>query len=204
MFRWISRRMILSCMMLALPLLARAEQEPRAVVEGLQAGLIKVMKEGPKLGYQGRFAQLAPLVKETHQLRTSARIALGPHWAPLTEPQRTRFVDTFTTLSIATYAYNFNKYSDEQFKTESVQSQPRGKMLVRAVLTSPGQPDRHFDYVLEQAEGKWKIINIVVDGVSDLALKRSEYGGVIEKEGFDALLKKLNDKIENYKETAKK
>lgn len=176
------------------------------MVEGLQAGLIKMMKDGPQLGYAGRFKQLAPLVKEAHQLKTSARIVLGQHWTALGDEQRTRFVDTFTTLSIATYAFNFSKYSGETFKTQETKPLERGQMLVRSVLTRPGEPDLHFDYVLEQTEGKWKIVNIVVDGVSDLSLKRSEYGAIIDKggkDGFDALLKKLNEKIEKYQATAK-
>jgi len=41
-------------------------------------------------------------------------------------------------------------------------------------------------------------MNIIADGVSDLALKRSEYTSVLSREGFDALIAKMNEKIESY------
>ena len=41
---------------------------------------------------------------------------------------------------------------------------------------------------------------MVVDGVSDLALKRSEYGAVIEAQGFDGLLQRLQTQIDLYRQ----
>jgi phospholipid transport system substrate-binding protein len=38
----------------------------------------------------------------------------------------------------------------------------------------------------------------VVDGISDLALKKAQYTSVIDREGFDALLNKLTQKIADY------
>ncbi|MBM4201241.1 MAG: hypothetical protein FJ189_08135, partial [Gammaproteobacteria bacterium] len=42
------------------------------------------------------------------------------------------------------------------------------------------------------------IINIIVDGISDLALKKAQYTSVIDREGFDKLLDKLQTKISDY------
>jgi phospholipid transport system substrate-binding protein len=55
-----------------------------------------------------------------------------------------------------------------------------------------------FDYLLRQNDQRWMIINIIANGVSDLALKRSEYSAVIRRDGFDALMTGLADKIELY------
>ncbi|MDH3928703.1 MAG: ABC transporter substrate-binding protein, partial [Deltaproteobacteria bacterium] len=38
----------------------------------------------------------------------------------------------------------------------------------------------------------------IAEGVSDLSLKRADYTSYLKKNGFDALLKKLNEKIQNY------
>ena len=45
------------------------------------------------------------------------------------------------------------------------------------------------------ANHHWKIINILADGVSDLALKRAEYSAIIQRDGFSALLSLLEQKI---------
>jgi len=41
----------------------------------------------------------------------------------------------------------------------------------------------------------WRIINIIANGVSDLALKRSEYTDVLSRKGFDALIGLMEQKI---------
>jgi phospholipid transport system substrate-binding protein len=51
---------------------------------------------------------------------------------------------------------------------------------------------------VSELNGQWQIINIIVDGISDLALKKAQYTSVIDREGFDSLLNKLTQKIADY------
>jgi phospholipid transport system substrate-binding protein len=52
--------------------------------------------------------------------------------------------------------------------------------------------------VLTKNGEEWHIVNVVAEGVSDLALKRSEYDGIIAAEGIDSLVAKLNGKVASY------
>src|SRR5687768_7638131 len=62
---------------------AQGPADPRQVVSKLQEALIKAMREGAKLGYQGRYELLAPVVDQTHDLDFIARTTLGANWAQL-------------------------------------------------------------------------------------------------------------------------
>ena len=42
---------------------------------------------------------------------------------------------------------------------------------------------------------KWTIIFFVSGGINDLSLKRAEYAAIIKKDGFEVLVKKLEQKI---------
>ena len=55
-----------------------------------------------------------------------------------------------------------------------------------------------LDYILHLAGNEWRIINVIANGVSDLALKRADYTSYLKGKGFDALLAKLNEKIAQY------
>jgi phospholipid transport system substrate-binding protein len=55
-----------------------------------------------------------------------------------------------------------------------------------------------FDYQMKKKDEGWQIINIIADGVSDLALKRSEYTSILSRDGFDVLIAKITEKIDNY------
>jgi phospholipid transport system substrate-binding protein len=156
------------------------------------------MKNAKHLGYKGRSAKLEPIIKETHEFGAIAQIVLGSHWKDLSDEQKKSFVDKLTDLSIATYAAQFNDYGGEEFKYESEQGGKSNRITLRYELVAPKEKPVKFEYVLGQFNGEWVIINIVVDGISDLALKKAQYTSVIEREGFTSLLNKLNQKIIDY------
>jgi phospholipid transport system substrate-binding protein len=179
------------------------DNSPTKVVEQFQGVLVSVMSEAKKLGYEGRHKRLAPAVRETHDLAAIAQVAGGRYWERLDDTQKKRLIDTFGALSIATYAYRFDGYSGETFKTISEERLERGDALVRSQLIEPNGDTVRFDFVLRQREGRWRIVNIIVDGVSDLAIKRAEYGAILRDQGFEALIEKLNEKIAQYSGTAR-
>ena len=170
-------------------------QSPTQVVESLQNALVEAMKAGKEVGYAGRYAKLAPVIEATHDLPFIAQVAVGRYWKDLSESQRTELVDTFSKLSISTYADRFDSYSGETFKITGDKTLSGGNALIQAVLTDADGAEHHFDYLLHDTDKGWRIINIVVDGVSDLALKRAEYTATLKDRGFDALIATLKQKI---------
>lgn len=170
----------------------------RKVVEKFQAELIDVMKNGKQLGYAGRYEKLKDPVSNSHDLTKIARIVVGKEWEKLTEDQQQKLVEVFSRLSVASYAHNFKDYSGESFVFDSEEETARGGVVVHSHLVVPGEKDVKFDYMLKEKGPSWRIINIIANGVSDLALKRSEYTAILQREGFDALIAKINEKIDNY------
>jgi phospholipid transport system substrate-binding protein len=177
----------------------KAEQ----TIERFQDTLISVMKDAKSLGYKGRYEKLAPAVEASHNLPFIARVAVGQFWDSLSEQQRTLLVATFTQLSIATYASRFDEYSGEKFQMVGEQPLRRGDVLVQSLLVKADGDKVHFDYQMRQTGDTWRIINIVVDGVSDLALKRAEYTSILQDKGFDVLIAKLKEKIAQHEKGTK-
>jgi len=170
----------------------------KQVVEKLNTVLIDVMKNAKQLGYEGRYKKLDPIVRETHEFEAIAQIALGNHWKDLSIEQKKKFVDRLTDLSVATYAAQFNGYAGEEFKYDSEQNMKSNRLMLRYNLMAPKEKPVKFEYILNAFNSQWVIINIVVDGISDLALKKAQYSSVIEREGFDSLMNKLSQKITDY------
>lgn len=170
----------------------------REVVEKFQADLIDVMKHGKELGYEGRYKKLADSVAKSHDLTKIARIVIGKEWQDLSEAQQQKMIDVFSQLSIASYAYNFKDYAGESFRFDSQEETGRGGVILHYYLVVPKEKEVRFDYMLKEKGDTWQINNIIANGVSDLALKRSEYGSILKREGFDALIAKINDKISQY------
>ena len=170
----------------------------KQVVEKFQIELVEVMKEGKALGYAGRYEKLKNPVSNSHELTKIARIVVGKEWEKLSEEQQQKLVEVFSRLSIASYAHNFKDYSGESFVFDSEEETTRGGVVVHSHLVIPDDKPVKFDYMLKEKGNSWRIINIIANGVSDLALKRSEYTSILERESFDALITKINEKIDNY------
>jgi len=178
--------------------LEQTNSKARQIVEKFQEDLIDVMKNGKKLGYSGRYDKLKDSVTNSHDLGKIARIVVGKEWEKLPEQQQQQLSDVFSKLSIASYAHNFKDYSGESFTFDNEEETTRGGVVIHTILNIPDDKPVKFDYMLKQNGDNWRIINIIANGVSDLALKRSEYTSILQREGFDALIAKINEKIDNY------
>jgi phospholipid transport system substrate-binding protein len=190
---------ILVVMLLVVPVSWAETQEqpgPEQVVNYLQESLIKSMREGGKLGYRGRFDLLAKAVDQTHDLDFIARTTLGANWTQLSAEEQRVFTDVFRKLSIGTYAGWFKSHEGERFEFIEQQDMPRDQVMVRTrFVQSGGEPPVRFDYVLRQTKDGWRIVNVLADGVSDLALKRVEYRAILQRDGFQGLIDMLKEKV---------
>ena len=173
-------------------------ENAKQVVQSFQAALIDVMQEGDKLTFEQRFEQLKPVVLKSHNLTKITRIVVSKEWKKLSIEQKKELIRKFSTLSIASYAHYFKSFSGESFKVESVKQLSPGQIYVHTFLILPDEKDVSMDYLLKKKGDDWRIINIISNGVSDLALKRSEYKAVLDKSGYDGLILELSGKIEQY------
>jgi phospholipid transport system substrate-binding protein len=170
----------------------------RQIIDKFQTELIHVMKDGKKLGYAGRYEKLEPAVVNSHDLPKIARIVVGKEGEKLTEEQQKKLAEVFTRISVASYAHNFKDFSGEEFIIDSEEETKNGGVVIHSHLTIPDDKPVKFDYMLKEKGASWRIINIIANGVSDLALKRSEYTAILQRDGFDALISQINEKIDNY------
>ena len=167
-------------------------------VERLHARLLHVMRQADELGFVGRRDRLRRVVAEGFDLPYICRLMLGRHWKKLDTTQRDRMVAVFTDLSVATYAARFDGFSGERFDTLKTEALKKGRKLVRTELRKADGSAVQLNYIVHPVDSRWKIVNVIAEGVSELSLKRAEYTTIVKKESFDALLGKLSKQVVNY------
>jgi phospholipid transport system substrate-binding protein len=196
-----------ACATLCLAASARAEaitpqSAPVQVVEKLHAALLGVMKDAVKLGYQGRYEKLAPVLKETYDTPFMAEKSVGRHWKDATPVEQAELVETFSRFMIANYAGRFDGYSGQSFQTLGEEPSAQGTVLVRTRLVEPQGEGVQLNYRLRSENGSWKIIDVYLNGtVSELALRRSEYASLIKREGWNAVIAALDQRIQGFATT---
>ncbi len=170
---------------------------PAATITSLQQGLIAVAREQSNASLDERYRALEPLIVATHDLPYIAEFALRRQWASLAEPDRQRFVAAFQRLSVMTYAARFKAVGPDTFRTvTAAAADSSGRVQVATAVARAGQADVSLGYLLQQDAMGWRIINIVADGVSDLALKRAEYQRVFASGGIDGLVAELEQQTQ--------
>jgi len=205
-----SPRSVISSFVAGLALLAlsgplhAAPLDARAVVGALHATLVEVMRDATKLGFSGREQQLSPTLTQSYDLPFVSHLVLGRRWKALDDGQRRRMIDTFTALTVATYASRFDDYSGERFEFVSQRALKKRLELVRTVLVKKDGDKVRLDYVMHHTKSGWRIVNVLADGVSEISIKRADYAKVMRGEGFDALLGKLAKQTANYAAKAAK
>ena len=167
----------------------------RTPIQGFYASLSECMKAGATLDFEGRRAKLAPVVDGTFDLPLMAAKVLGRHWQTLSPADQKRWQDAFAALTVKTYAERFAEDSGLGFEIDAVQAAPRGTALVRTRLVRPKQAPVAIDYRMRPDGASWRVIDIFLNGtVSELALRRSEYSSVVERDGFEALVSSLRSR----------
>jgi len=169
---------------------------PVRVVDKLHAALLGVMQDAEKLGYEGRVERLAPVLKETYDTPFMAEKSVGRHWKQASPAEQAELVATFSRFMISNYAGRFDGYSGQSFQTLREEPSAQGTVLVRTRLVEPQGEGVELDYRLRQTDGSWKIVDVYLNGtVSELALRRSEYVSLIKRDGWQALIAALDDRI---------
>ena len=175
---------------------AQAASDPKQTVDTLDGALLDVMKNATKLGYQGRYQKLDPVIKQTFDLPLMARISVGPAWSTLTPDQQTKVVDAFTRLSVATYAARFDGYDGEQFQMAGQSPTTGSDQVVETKMVRPADEPVELNYRLRQENADWKIIDVFLSGtISQLANYRSEFSATLRAKGADGLVSLITQKI---------
>lgn len=198
-----SRRMRIA---LFLPLLAAlylpmAEAAPSAadVVSSFHGVLLDNMRQGSAQTCGNRVQRLMPQVENTFDLPFLAQHILRRHWSTLSEAQQAAFIAVFEDMTVTTYASQFSSYNGEKFVTLETEDMAGGHRVVHARLElKSGDPVR-FDYVMRETPKGWRTINVIAEGVSDLALRSAQYDRVMKDKGFDGLLTQIREQTAKTK-----
>ena len=171
--------------------------EAGTLATSLDQSLLDVMQHAGPLGYDGRYAKLEPIVRQTFDIPYMTRIAVGPGWSSLSEVQQKQLSDAFGRFITATYARRFNGYSGEKFETVGERPIGQATLVQTQLVKSDGEPVA-LNYVARQNDGHWQIIDIYLTGsISELAQRRSEFSALFQRTGYDGLLAALQQRAAN-------
>ena len=94
-------------------------QKAKTVIEILQTRLIESMQAGDTWSKEKRYEYFEPIIKNNFDIEIISRVVLGRHWKPLSDEDKSSFIDLIQKLTITNFAHQFDTYANEQFKTRN-------------------------------------------------------------------------------------
>ncbi|OPL16635.1 MAG: hypothetical protein AVO38_07510 [delta proteobacterium ML8_D] len=173
------------------------------VIEGLNNAFVESMKSGDELDFSGRYVLLEPVIKNSFDFVYILRKVTGRYWKDMDENQRKTLLDNYTAWTISKYAQRFHQYTGQSFEVVSETEFRPQVMSVKSNLIKANQEIIEFNYFLLENKGSWRIVDIQVSGVSQLALNRSQFKQVLKDEGFQGLNEGLKEKVEELSSSGK-
>ena len=127
-----------------------------------------------------------------------AQRSLATHWKERTPAERKEFVSLFETLLENSYSGKIESYHNEKivYLGESIDGE---HAEVKSKVIAPKGDEYALDYRLMAKGGKWKVYDVVIEGVSLVSNYRGQFNRIINNQGYPELLKKLRAKSEEIK-----
>ena len=137
-------------------------------------------------------------------LKSVGQFVLGVYWRKASEEDRQAFLSAFTDFTTKTWADRFNMYSGQSILFNGVRNAERNQFYVDSQIQDKEPVE--VIWRLRQKGDSYKIIDIIVEGVSMAMSYRNEYSAVLQQNGGNvaALAKDLQKKSDDFGKTDKK
>jgi len=125
-----------------------------------------------------------------------AKRSLAAHWSDLSDAQRKEFTDVLRNLVRRNYERNIKNILD--YRVEYLGEEPGTSGVVvrsRASSSNAREEPISIDYQLMKAGGGWRVVDVVTEGSSLVNNYRNQFHRVIQKDGYDVLVRRMKEKL---------
>lgn len=139
------------------------------------------------------------LMNENFAIKGIAKFVLGRHWRRATDAEKKEYLQLFEDLLVVTYADRFAKYSGEKLLVNESEVRGKGDALVHTIMIRvDGAKPLKVAWRVRGKAGNYKIVDIMVEGISMVVTQRSEFASFIRKNGgsLGPLLMELRKRIQ--------
>jgi phospholipid transport system substrate-binding protein len=139
---------------------------------------------------------LRNLFRQNFDVPAISRFVLGKHWRGASTAERQDFVDAFEEMNTRQFLTMVGEFSQEMFSVVKVQedaAKPSLSLVSTKIAQSEGEPISAV-WRVRNNDSQYKILDIVVEGVSMAITLRHEYGTVVRSDGVDGLIAIMREK----------
>jgi phospholipid transport system substrate-binding protein len=171
-----------------------AAEGPRDVVRATTDAVTQVLADR-NLSADDKRHRIEDIVYARVDSDTLSRLVLARAWNQMNETQRGEFLQEFKRHLSVTYGRNVESYKNERVAIVADRDEGKGDWTVKTKIVRPsGGADILVDYRLRTKDGTWRMIDIIIEGVSLVSNYRSQFQEIMAQGGPERLLQILREK----------
>jgi phospholipid transport system substrate-binding protein len=162
-------------------------------IENLADNSLKSLT-GPNVDKDERHRRFKVLLYDNFAVRTIGRWVLGRYWRKAKPAQIEEYFTLFENLVVKTYADRFAKLSGISLTiTKAIPKGPKDTIVYSELRNDAGVKKASIEWRLRNQKGQFRIIDVMVQGISMGLTQRDEFASVIKKSGLgvEGLLQEL-------------
>lgn len=142
---------------------------------------------------EAKKAEFRRLLNDSFDMNTIGRFSLGTHWKTATPAQQQEYQRLFNNMVVKVYAKRFSDYKGQKFEVRSARQEGGKDSIVTSFIVPNDGPQVQVDWRVRNKGGSYKVVDIIVEGVSMSQTQRSDFASVIQRGGgnVDVLLQHL-------------
>lgn len=130
-------------------------------------------------------ASFRKLLEESFDMKTIGRFSLGRYWRVSTPEQRKEYQKLFEKMVINVYSQRFSDYQGQKVEVRSSRADGSNDTLVTSFIVPAEGPEIQVDWRIRYKDGRYKVVDVIVEGVSMSVTQRSDFAAVIQRGGGD-------------------
>ncbi len=188
----IKRREFLACCLVVLMAMGGARAESLGddagnfITSMADKAIAALTEEG--ISRDKRVARFRQLLNENFAVKSIGRWVLGRYWRKATYAERSEYLILFENLIVTSYVDRFERYSGETLTVTKTVVNKSGDAIVYSQITrSQGIKPVKVGWRVRARKGQYKIVDVIVEGISMGQTQRSEFASVIRNNGGNAM-----------------
>lgn len=184
--------LVLSALCLLLPQFAARAAPAQEALRALADDALAVLTD-EAMDEQSRQQAFRDVLRRGFDVEAVSRFVLGRYWRQASEEERAAFARLFEDYIVTTYAVRLANYRAGMFEVLGARELDRPQhALVQSEIRPSAGPSVRVDWRMHENAGRWRVTDILVEGVSMAVAQRAEFASVIRRDGgVNGLIERL-------------